>query len=50
MKPLQLVYRQVFANFSPFYKGVEQKGKKQWTKGKTMAQWMNLLWNKSFVN
>jgi len=27
-----------FANFSPFYKGVEEKGKKRQIKGKTMAQ------------
>jgi len=30
-------------SFSPFYKGVEEKGKEQWIKGKTMAQWINLL-------
>jgi len=38
-----------FTSFSPFYKGVEEKGKKRQIKGKTMAQWMN-LWNSSFVN
>jgi len=37
-------------NFSPLYKGVEEKGKERRIKGKTMAQWINLLWNSSFVN
>jgi len=36
-KPLQLIDTS-FVNFSPFYKGVEEKGKKQRIKGKTMAQ------------
>jgi len=29
---------------------LEKKGKKQRIKGKTMAQWINLLWYNSFVN
>jgi len=37
-------------SFSPFYKGVEEKGKKPRIKRKTMAQWMNLLQNSRFVN
>jgi len=37
-------------SFSPFYKGVEKKGKERRIKGKTIAQWTNLLWNSSFVN
>jgi len=32
-----------FMSFSSFYKGVEEKGKEQWIKGKTMAQYINLL-------
>jgi len=36
-------------SFSPFYERVEEKGKKQRIKGKTMAQWMKLLQNNSFV-
>jgi len=39
-----------FSSFSPFYKRVEEKGKKQGIKGKTMAKWMKLFWNNSFVN
>jgi len=37
-------------SFSPFYKGVEEEGKKPRIKRKSMAQWMNLLWNSRFVN
>jgi len=40
-------------SFSPFYNGVEEKGRERQIKeksGKTMAQWINLLWNSSFVN
>jgi len=48
-KPLQLINTS-FVSFSPFYKGVEEKGKKPQIKGKTMVQWMNLLRNSSFVN
>jgi len=48
-KPLQLIDTS-FASFSPFYKGVEEKGKEWQIKGKTMVQWINLLWNSSFVN
>jgi len=40
-KPLQLINTS-FANFSPFYKGVEEKGKKWRIKERP---WMNLLWN-----
>jgi len=29
---------------------MEERGKKQGIKGKTIAQWMNLLGNTSFVN
>jgi len=50
VKLLQLIINTSFASFSPFYKGVEEKGKEQRIKGKTMAQWLNLLWNSSFVN
>jgi len=39
-----------FTSILPFYKTLEVKEKKQWIKGKTMAQWMNLHWNNSFVN
>jgi len=39
-----------FVNFSPFYKGIEEKGKKRQIKGKTMAQWINLFRNNSFIN
>jgi len=39
-----------FASFSPFCKGVEEKGKEQQIKGKTMVQWINLLRNNSFIN
>jgi len=39
-----------FTNFSPFNKGLEEQGKKRRIKGKTMAQWMNLLGNNSFIN
>jgi len=39
-----------FASFSPFYTRVEEKGRKQRIKGKTMAQWIQLLWNNSFIN
>jgi len=48
-KPLQLIDTS-FMSFSPFYKGVEEKGKKPWIKRKTMAQWMNLLRNSRFIN
>jgi len=37
-------------SFSPFYKGLKEKGNKQRIKGKTMVQWINLLWYNSFVN
>jgi len=37
-------------SFSPFYKRVEEKGKKRRIKGMTMAQWMDLLQNNSLVN
>jgi len=30
-------------SFSPFYKGVEEKGKEQWIKEKTMAQWITIF-------
>jgi len=49
VKPLQSIVT-FFTNFSPFYKGVEEKGKEQLIKGKSMAQWINLLRNSSFVN
>jgi len=39
-----------FVNFSPFYKGIQEKGKEWWIKGETMAQWINLLQNSSFIN
>jgi len=39
-----------FTIFSLFYKGVEEKGKERRIKGMTMAQWINLLKNSSFVN
>jgi len=47
-KPLQSIDTS-FASFSPFYKGGEEKGKKRQIKGKAMAQWMNFLWNNSFI-
>jgi len=37
-------------SFSLVCKGVEEKGKKQWIKRKTMAQWINLFQNSIFVN
>jgi len=37
------VYGTSFANFSPFYKRVEEKGKKQRIKEKTVVQWINFF-------
>jgi len=40
-----------FASFSPFYKGVEEKGNwEAMDERKVMVQWMNILWNSRFVN
>jgi len=48
-KPLQTIDTS-FMSFSPFCKGVEEKEKEQRIKRKTMAQWINLLQNSSFIN
>jgi len=48
-KPL-LTIDTSFVDFSPFSKGVEEKGKERRIKRKTMAQWINLLRNSRFVN
>jgi len=40
----------LFHEFFTFVKGVEEKGKEQQIKRNTMAQWINLLQNSSFIN
>jgi len=39
-----------FVSYSPFYKVVEEKRKEVKDKGKTIAQWIKLLRNNSFVH